>query len=141
MLTPVQNEPPASQATTTGDRRSVSPDASSLFDVSGMNTSQDTTITEPDIEAPITATAAAPTAPVAPAAVPTPSLSNTLTSQPPPPPQSRWISSREELKQVWLTLPMYLFEHCVERACSLSNARAHLRQLLTRHCRRPKSSN
>ncbi|POS78288.1 hypothetical protein DHEL01_v203318 [Diaporthe helianthi] len=98
-----ENEPPASQATTTGDRRSLSPDASSLFDVSGINTSQDTTITEPDTDAPIMATAAAapPTAPVAPAAVPTASLAGTLTSPQllPPPPQTRRISSREELRQ------------------------------------------
>ncbi|KAK7736892.1 hypothetical protein SLS63_003241 [Diaporthe eres] len=85
------------EPTTTGDRRSVSPDASSLFDVSGMNTSQDTTITEPDLDAPITATATAPTAPIAPAAVPTSSLLNTFAS--PPLPQTRRISTREELKQ------------------------------------------
>lgn len=92
-----ENDPPASQPTPAGDRRSVSPDASSLFDVSGMNTSQDTTITEPDLDAPITATATAPTAPVAPAAAPTLSLSSTFAS--PPPPQTRRISTREELKQ------------------------------------------
>ncbi|KAG6365320.1 hypothetical protein INS49_006929 [Diaporthe citri] len=92
-----ENDPPASQPTTTGDRRSVSPDASSLFDVSGMNTSQDTTITEPDIDAPITATATAPAASTLPAAAPTSSLPNTLAS--PPPPQTRRISTREELKQ------------------------------------------
>lgn len=111
MLTLVQNEPSASQTTATGDRRSISPDASSLFDVSGMNTSQDTTITEPDTDAPITATAAAPTASIAPTAVPTPSLSSSFTLPPPPPPQTRRISSREELKQVCLTLATHLFEH------------------------------
>lgn len=110
MLTLVQNEPSASQTTAAGDRRSISPDASSLFDVSGMNTSQDTTITEPDTDAPITATAAAPTVPVAPAAIPTPSLSNSFTL-PPPPPQTRRISSREELKQVCLLLAIHLSEH------------------------------
>lgn len=109
MLTAAQDEPSASQPTTAGGRRSISPDASSLFDVSGMNTSQDTTITEPDLDAPITATAAAaatatvtataPTAPVAPAAAPIPSLFNTFAS-----PQTRRVSTREELKQVCLTL-------------------------------------
>ncbi|KAG8161855.1 hypothetical protein KVR01_008842 [Diaporthe batatas] len=98
-----ENEPPASQATTTADRRSLSPDASSLFDVSGINTSQDTTITEPDTDAPtIATTTAPPTAAVAPAAAPTPSLSNSLAPPqllPPPPPQTRRITSREELKQ------------------------------------------
>ncbi|KAL1846345.1 hypothetical protein Daus18300_014286 [Diaporthe australafricana] len=66
-----------------------------------MNTSQDTTITEPDLDAPVTATATAtapaPTAPAAPAAVPTPYISNTFIS--PLPPQTRRTSTREELRQ------------------------------------------
>lgn len=88
-----------------------------------MNTSQDTTITEPDLDAPITATATAPTAPVAPAAAPTLSLSSTFAS--PPPPQTRRISTREELKQVWLALPTYHLEHLLEQSCSLTNTRTH----------------
>ncbi|KAJ0116524.1 hypothetical protein J7T55_007504 [Diaporthe amygdali] len=95
-----EDEPSASQPTT-GDRRSVSPDASSLFDASGMNTSQDTTITEPDLDAPITVTApTVPAAPIAPVTAPTSSISNAFVSPlPPPPPQTRRITTREELKQ------------------------------------------
>ncbi|KAI3399866.1 hypothetical protein diail_5377 [Diaporthe ilicicola] len=88
------DEPSASQPAAAA-RRSVSPDASSLFDVSGMNTSQDTTITEPDLDAPTTATA---TAPVALAATPVPSISNPLIS--PLPPQTRPASTREEKTEI-----------------------------------------
>ncbi|KUI65448.1 hypothetical protein VM1G_00916 [Cytospora mali] len=88
-----EDEPAAPQPA--GGRRSISPDASSLFDTSVMNTSQDTTITEPDTDAPITTTTTTVTAPVSTPA----SILDTLTSLPPPPPPPRRVPTREEFRQ------------------------------------------
>lgn len=89
-----QNSPPASQPSA---RRSISPDASSLFDNSTINTSQLTNITEPDANAPIAIAAAINTA--APAPPPpisvTPSAMLNL-----PPPRPRRVPTREEFRQV-----------------------------------------
>ncbi|KUI59231.1 hypothetical protein VP1G_06441 [Cytospora mali] len=85
-------DPAASQPT--GGRRSISPDASSLFDTSVMNTSQDTTITEPDTDAPNTTTTTA----TAPVSIPA-SVLDTLTSLPLPPPPPRRVPTREEFRQ------------------------------------------
>lgn len=87
-----EDEPSASQPT--AGRRSISPDTSSVFDTSGMNTSQDTTITEPDTDAPITITTTA----TAPASTPS-SVTETPSSLPPPPPPPRRVPTREEFRQ------------------------------------------
>ncbi|ROW12787.1 hypothetical protein VMCG_00641 [Cytospora schulzeri] len=89
-----EDEPSTSQPT--AGRRSISPDASSLFDTSVMNTSQDTTITEPDTDAPITTTAN--TTATAPVLTPS-SVIDTLSSLPPPPPPPRAVPTREEFRQ------------------------------------------
>ncbi|ROW17770.1 hypothetical protein VPNG_00536 [Cytospora leucostoma] len=86
----------ASQAT--AGRRSISPDASSVFDASVMNTSQDTTITEPDTDAPVTITTTTTTTTAA--QIPIPFVTtDTLTSLPPPPPPARRIPTREEFRK------------------------------------------
>lgn len=96
----VQDEPvPASQ---TSARRSISPDASSIFGTpSVINTSQLTNITEPDTEPPVAAPAVAlaPTASTQPFfAITASSMMDTLTSLPPPRP--RRVPTREEFRQV-----------------------------------------
>ncbi|KAK7737725.1 hypothetical protein SLS53_006344 [Cytospora paraplurivora] len=88
---PDEDVPPAYQAT--AGRRSISPDASSVFDASVMNTSQDTTITEPDTDAPVTTATTAAQIPIPFAAT------DTLTSLPPPPPPARRIPTREDFRK------------------------------------------
>ncbi|KAF3770341.1 hypothetical protein M406DRAFT_325789 [Cryphonectria parasitica EP155] len=86
------DETPASQPATA--RRSISPDASSVFDNSTINTSQFTTITEPDTDAPITTTAPAVPVSGAAAASAVPDVIPNL-----PPPRPRRVPTREEFRQ------------------------------------------
>ncbi|KAJ4418177.1 hypothetical protein N0V82_005752 [Gnomoniopsis sp. IMI 355080] len=88
------DSPPASQPSA---RRSISPDASSLFDSSTINISQLTNITEPDANAPIATTAAANTATVAAAVPPMSVTTSDMLSLPPPRP--RRVPTREEFRQ------------------------------------------